>query len=117
MIKNRNIALCIVLSIVTCGIYTIYWMITMANDVNTVSDRNDDTNGAVVFLLSAVTCSIYLLYWMYKTGEKLEYAQQKRNLPSSNNGVVYLVLTLFGFRIISYCLIQAELNKMADIPA
>lgn len=117
MIKNRNIAVCIILSFVTCGIYSIYWIITMADDVNTVSDRNNDTSGAVVFLLSLITCSIYLWYWMYKTGEKLEYAQRKRNLPSSNNGVVYLILAIFGFSIISYCLIQAELNKMADIPA
>lgn len=117
MVQNRSIAVCIILSVVTCGIYGIYWMICLANDVNTVSDKPNDTSGGVVFLLSIITCSIYLWYWMYKTGEKLEYAQQKRGLPATNNGVLYLVLSILGLGIVSYCLIQSELNKMSSIQA
>ena len=117
MVKNRNIAVCIILSIVTCGIYGIYWFICMVNDVNTVSDKPNDTSGGVVFLLSIITCSIYLWFWMYKAGEKIQYAQEKRGLPATNNGVLYLVLELFGLGIVSYCLIQSELNKMSSMPA
>ena len=32
-IPRRNIALCIVLSIVTCGIYGLYWLLCLAEDV------------------------------------------------------------------------------------
>ena len=32
MVQQKNIALCIVLSLVTCGIYGIYWFITLVND-------------------------------------------------------------------------------------
>lgn len=39
MIQQRNIAVCIILSIVTCGIYGIYWFIVLSNDTNTVSMR------------------------------------------------------------------------------
>ena len=73
-----------------------------------------DTSGGMVFLLSIITCGIYMLYWMYKAGEKVQAAQAKRGLPyDSNSGILYLILSLFGFSIVSYCLIQNELNKMA----
>lgn len=117
MLKNRNIAVCIVLSFITCGIYGIYWIICMVNDVNVVSDRQNDTSGGVVFLLSLITCGIFFWVWYYNAGAKIEYAQQKRGLPSTNNGVLYLVLGIFGLGIVNYCLIQIELNKMSEMPA
>ena len=68
MIQQRNIAVCIILSIVTCGIYGIYWFIVLSNDTNTVSNAQNATSGGVAFLLSLVTCNIYGLYWAYKQG-------------------------------------------------
>lgn len=113
MLQERNIAVCIILSLVTCGIYGIYWMVCMANDLNTAAETPDDTSGGMVFLLTLITCGIYSFYWLYKAGGKLESAQQKRGLPSSNNGVLYLILAILGLGIVNYCLIQNELNKMS----
>ena len=114
MIKERNIALCIVLSIVTCGIYGIYWEVCLVDDLNRAADTPNDTNGITVFLLSLVTCSIYFIYWSYTAGSKLQKAQARFNLPSDNNqSVIYLLLSLFGLSIIVVALIQNELNKMA----
>ena len=36
-IQPRNIALCIILSIITFGIYGIYWMIKINDEVNTLA--------------------------------------------------------------------------------
>ncbi len=113
MIVKRNIAICIVLSIVTCGIYGIYWMICLANDANTVSGEPNGTSGGMVFLFTLITCGIYHFYFMYKQGEKIDRARQNRNMPGSNGGVLYLVLSIFGLTIVSYALIQDELNKLA----
>ena len=114
MVK-RNIALCIVLSLVTCGIYAIYWMIVLANDTNAASGHpQDGTSGGMVFLLSLVTCGIYGFYWAYKQGEKINEAKAMRNMPAdSNSGILYLILELFGLGIVAYALMQSELNKMA----
>lgn len=111
-IQERNIAMCIILSIVTCGIYGIYWLICIVNDSNTAANT-EGTSGGMVFLLSLVTCSIYLLYWTYKQGEKLDTAKQNHGLPASNSGVVYLLLSIFGLGIVAYALMQSELNKIA----
>lgn len=111
MIQKKSIALCIILSLVTCGIYELYWFITLANDVNTVSDSNDP-NGGVVFLLTLITCGIYGLFWAYRCGEKLDQAKQRRGIPASNGGILYLLLYLFG-GIIALALIQNEVNNLA----
>lgn len=113
MIQQRNIALCIILTIITCGIYGIYWFICLSDETNAASETVDGTSGGVAFLLMLVTCGIYGWYWMYKQGEKLDVAKEKRGLPASNSGVVYLILGIFGLGIISYALMQDSLNKMA----
>ena len=59
MIERRNIAVCIVLTLVTCGIYGIYWIVCLTNDVNTVSGDVNGTSGGMVVLLTIVTCGIY----------------------------------------------------------
>ncbi len=112
MIQQRSIAMCIVLSLVTCGIYGIYWFICLTDDANTVSGTVG-TSGGMALVLSLITCGIYGLYWMYKQGEKIDAAKNARGIPSDNSGVIYLVLAIFGFAIISYALMQDSLNKLA----
>lgn len=113
MIERRNIVVCIVLTLVTCGIYGIYWIVCLTNDVNTVSGDVNGTSGGMVVLLTIVTCGIYGIYWAYKQGEKLDFTKNNRGIPSSNSGVLYLILQIFGFGIIAYALMQNELNKLA----
>lgn len=112
MIKERNIVTCILLSIVTCGIYGIYWFITLTDDA---SRANDDPafTGVKAFLFTLVTCGIYNIYWNYKIGKEMYEANQKRGIQTSDNSVLYLVLGLFGFGIVTYCLVQNELNTIA----
>ena len=116
VVPERNIALYIILTIVTCGIFGLYWFYCLVTDLNTAAGTPDDTNGVTVILLTLVTCGIYGLYWMYKAGEKVSVIKQRRGEPDGgNNGILYLILELIGFGIINYCLIQNELNKSATL--
>ena len=110
MIEKRNIGLCIVLTLVTCGIYGLYWMACLANDVNRLSGQ-EGTSGGMVVLLSIVTCGIYGMYWFYKSGETLDEMRHRNNIPSGSLALVYLLLAIFGFSIVSTALMQGELNK------
>lgn len=112
MIKERNIAISIILSIVTCGIYGIYWFICIADDTNTAVGVSD-TSGGVVFLLSLVTCNIYMYYWAYRQGEKIDAAKNRRGLPVTNSAIAYLLLSIFGFSIVALALMQNDLNRLA----
>lgn len=115
-IKRRDIVVCILLTIVTCGIYGIVWFISMADDLNVASGRTGDMSGGLVFLLSLITCGIYSLVWMYQAGQKVSEIRRRQGLPpNDSNGILYLVLTMFGLGIVSYCLIQSELNDVSSL--
>lgn len=114
-IPQRSIATCVILSIVTCGIYGLYWLACLVDNLNTAAQYPQDTTGGTVLLLTLVTCGIYGLYWLYKAGEKVNRIHQfNGEYTDSTTSVLYLLLGIFGFSIISYCLIQSELNKVAS---
>lgn len=112
--ETRSVGIAILLSIITCGIYGIYWLIMLNDETNYVSGHQQDgTSGGVVFLLTLVTCGIYGYYWCYKQGEKLNEAKMQRGIMvDSSASVLYLILSIFGLSIVSYALMQSELNKM-----
>lgn len=112
MVK-RSIAVCIILSIVTCGIYGIYWFVCMTNETNILSNQQNATSGGVAFLLSLITCNIYGIYWAYKMGEKIDIANSQRGRGTNNSGVLYLILELV-MPIVGWALMQNEINKLVD---
>lgn len=110
-VKERNIGLAIVFSLITCGIYAIYWFVCITEDLNTLSDEQG-TSGILALIFTIVTCGIYGLYWAYKCGEKIDNIKQSKGIPASNGGILYLILYIFG-GIIAYALIQNEINKLS----
>ena len=111
-LPERNIVVCILLSLITCGIYGIYWFIVMTDESNVVSD-DQTASGGMAFLFTIITCGIYFYYWNYKMGQKLHQAGQKYNKPIGDNSIVYLLLSIFGLGIINYCIIQSDLNRFS----
>ena len=111
-LPERNIVVCILLSLITCGIYSIYWFIVMTDESNMVSD-DQTASGGTAFLFTIITCGIYFYYWNYKMGQKLHQAGQKYNKPIGDNSIVYLLLSIFGLGIINYCIIQSDLNRFS----
>ena len=105
-VKERNIVLWVVLSIVTCGICGIVWFIQMNTDIKTIT-KDEWFSGGKNFLLTIVTCGIWGMVWAYKTGKA------EANYASKDNSVLYLVLTIFGLGIVVYCLAQSNINQYA----
>jgi len=105
--EKRNIAVCIILSFITCGIYGIVWYIQMTDDAARVGDDNS-MSGGMALLLTILTCGLYQYYWAYKMGKVLESANGK------DNSTLYLILQILGLSIVNYCLIQSELNELVD---
>lgn len=116
---KRSIGLCIVLSIITCGIYGLYWFVVLTNDANYASGHSQDgTSGGIALLFTILTCGIYGIYWAYKMGERVNEAKAARGFAAdSNMSVIFLVLSIFGLDVIVEALVQNELNKMIDAQA
>lgn len=114
MIQKRSIAAAIVLTLVTCGLYSIYWYIVEVDDVNRVTQKENAMSGIVCLLLGIVTCGLFFLYMMYKLGDDLDNYLVSRGNAHASKGILYLVLAIFGLSIISMALIQNDLNTIAD---
>ena len=113
-IQKRNLALYIILTLVTCGLFGIYWFCTLNDDTNKVSGHPEAMGGIAAFLLSIVTCGIYGLVWMYNMGTRIDEAKTKRGMPSGNTGTLYLILAIVGFGWVAEIILQSELNKLAE---
>ena len=108
-VSKRGIVKAIILSFITCGIYFLFWFVSMTDDMNKLTGSND-TSGGTCLLLTFITCGIYGYYWAYKMGEKKE----KLTGQKDSSGIIYLVLMLFGFGVVVYAFIQDAINKAVD---
>jgi hypothetical protein len=111
-VTQRSIALSIILTLITCGIYGIYWFIVLTNEVGELSGDPSFTGGKH-FLLTLVTCGIWSYVWAYQVGKHVEEAQRKRGMYANDNSILYLILTFFGLGIVAYAIVQSDVNKMA----
>ena len=113
-VAERNIAVAIILSIVTCGIYLYYWLYCIAKDSNELSRQQGNFDGltdpGMVILLSIVTCGIYLFYYMYKVSKQLANLRFANGYRVEDNSVICLVLSIFGLSLVSIAIIQNTIN-------
>ncbi len=106
-LKERNIFLAILFSILTLGIYFIYWFVCLTNDTNKLS-KYKTANGGMAFLFNLLTCGIYFFYWSYMLGKKIGDIEK-----DESGSILYLVLSIFGLGIVVYALAQSALNRIA----
>lgn len=113
-LTKKDIAIAVILSFLTCGIYQIYWFITITDDANKVSERPTDASGGLALVLTLITCGIYGIYWNYKMGQKIYEAGKKYNKDIEDKSVLYLFFSLFKLDLVSIALMQSDLNKFAE---
>ncbi len=107
---ERSLPISIILTIVTCGIYGIYWFITVTNEVNRLSET-EDTSGGVAFLLTLITCGIYGIYWAYMLGKKVNKLTKMNDDFERDYAIIYMVLDIIALDIIVFALAQNEINN------
>ena len=106
-IKNRNIVTAIILTIITCGIYGIYWAVCLAREAVSVKDPADDGVLEIVLMILLPFLGFFL------AEKKFNEGCQARGIPHNDNSILYLVLGLFGLSIVNCCMMQNDLNKIA----
>jgi uncharacterized membrane protein YidH (DUF202 family) len=107
----RSPAAVIVLSIVTCGIYMLYWIYRFSVEMQDHLDRHEMSPALELFL--CIVCCPYIIYWAYKYGDYIKQAEAKANLPVENDfPIVCLLLAVFGFFIIDMAIMQSKMNAI-----
>jgi hypothetical protein len=102
MIKKRGLAGLVLLSIITLGIYGLYWIFKLAKDVNTICEGDGKKTGGLlkVLLLGIITLGIYDMVWLYMLGDRLQDNAPKYGLAFKENGGMVLLWYVLGAFIV-----------------
>ena len=108
--EEKNIAVCIILALVTCSIYMWFWMYNMIKKIRMLANDTSDMVGEYLLLMLV---PYYNVYWVYTRGKKISEEAARRGIQITDNSVLYLILNLLGLQIVSYAMMQNDLNKLA----
>ena len=104
-LMQKNIVVSLILFLLTCGIYGVFWKVSLVDEINAIDPQEDDLGGWMVVLLTLLTCGIYGLFWEYKAAKPLAKVN-----GGSDNGVLFIVLSIFSFGLVNFCIMQNDLN-------
>ena len=102
MKTNRSLLVMILLSIITFGIYGLYFQYAYARDMNIVCEGDGKhTRGLIaLILLSMITFGIYPIIWMYGCGERISDNCRTRGIPCNTTGGSVVLWDILGSLII-----------------
>ncbi|MFN8367025.1 MAG: DUF4234 domain-containing protein [Candidatus Kapaibacterium sp.] len=107
----RGIAVSIILTFVTCGIYGLVWQYKQFQTINAWLGR-EEHNFWLYLLFSLITCGIYAIYYEYKFAVTVNEVQRRNNLEVTENLPLMCVLFgLFGIGIVGWAMEQDIINK------
>ena len=107
----RNPVTVILLSIITCGIYTLYWEWVTKDQINRLADKEDVGSG---LLILSWFCAPIRFYVWYKWDLSIQDITQKYNVRYSSNFILWIILAViagFGYFVMLFQ-IQDTLNKI-----
>lgn len=96
--SDRSLLMYILLTIVTCGIYSYYFIYKMAHDVNVACDGDgQSTAGLIQFIvLSIITCGIYSWIWEYSLANRLAQNAPRYGMTFVETGTTVIMWLIFG---------------------
>lgn len=99
----------LILGIITCGIYLIYWNIKTAQVLNAVAEKEIISQPIAIFAGCCFPVNIYFYYLAGKDG--LPVIAEKTNQPKNDQTLLLLVLGLI-FPMVAAMIVQGEINKL-----
>lgn len=111
--KKRKIALCIIFTFVTFGIYGIYWFAQLTNNTTALVNPAKSIPGGVAALLTLLTFGIYGIFWAHKMGKLLGGAMLLLGKTAGNRAILYPILELFAAPV-AWALMQHTINTLLD---
>ncbi len=109
---SSSIAKDIILSLITCGIYYLFWQERQMKAMNYLLEE-EKFSFIKWFFLSIITCGIYHIYYEYVFGQAVMEAQRRHDRPvSSYLHLLSVGLAIFGLNIVADAIQQEEVNKL-----
>ena len=97
--QDRSFAKFLLLSIVTLGIYGIYFEYCMIKDINIICQEDGKTTPGIVvlILLNCVTLGIYSSWWIYCFAERLDNYIARKQFSLKSDAINILLWNSFGY--------------------
>lgn len=102
----------LILTILTCGIYNLFWMYLARCEFRQLSGYENINPG--LELLLNILCFPFFFYWIFKFSSDIARYQTENGRYVNDVSVINLLLALFGFGLVSELIIQSQLNDLAE---
>lgn len=107
---RRDIILSIIFTILTCGIYGLYWQYKQMECINAWL-RREEYDFWKVFFLSIITCGVYYVYTKYKMAESINAIQRTYGFNVNTSlPLITILLSIFGMSLVADAIQQSEMN-------
>ena len=131
--KKKNIFICLLLTVVTLGFYSIFWTVDLMFQTSKCF-KNKTYSVLWKILFTILTGGLYSVYWVYQIGKEMSY----KSKLIIDKGAIYAVLMFFAiisdlsftvfskgtsyinigigfiYEIVVISLIQKDLNLLID---
>lgn len=104
--KKRNVFVMVLLTIVTLGLYLVYWTISFQNQLKKQTGLGFGGFGHFMMLL--FTFGIYAIYWQYAAGARLA------KLGAPNYGIMYLLFCFVALSWLNPFIMQHQANALTS---
>jgi H+/Cl- antiporter ClcA len=108
MVKYRNLVLIIVFSIITLGIYAIYWLVSTTNELRRMT--SSAPNPWFLLLLLVPVVDIFVAFWYY-----WKYSKAIREISDFEPVLLFVLWIIIS--PVAMIIAQIQLNKKAQASA
>lgn len=107
----KSIGVGLVLTLLTCGIYGLFWQYKQMQVLNAWLGRRE-YDFLTWFLLSLITCGLFAIYYEYKMARGINEVQHKHGMMVQGDlALLCVVLAIFGVGIASLAVQQHSINE------
>ena len=110
-----NIPLYLLLSILTCFVFDLYWNYRQMAACNDLLERRE-FGFLAWLLLTILTFGLYHLYYQYKMGAAIVEIERELGFDDVPDGlpILSLVAAILGFGVVADCIHQHEINRIVS---
>lgn len=93
---SRSLITYILLSVVTCSIYPVYFNYKLSKDIDQITNENETLDGPIFVLLWYITCGIFGWYTLYKEADRMQKIAPAYGLQFQQGGMFVLGWVIGG---------------------
>ncbi len=108
---KRSVLSVILFSIITCGIYSLYWVYVTTRDLQLASGKVRFSAGLILVLSIFVAPAGFVLFAL-EANDDMNAIRAAKGLAPVDNSVLWVVLCLL-IGIVGIAIIQNEINTVA----